>query len=139
MAKVKKAAPVVDEDEEQGEDEEKPKKAKKAPRKTIMNLARQIFTDFPTIDAQTFIDAILEEFPNSACNKAHYAWYRNHFRKEGLEIPTKRKAKVQTEETEEEEDESLPPPPPIAKGKKRKVVRPPVEEEEEDEEEEEEE
>ena len=86
MAKlIKKAAPVVD--NEAVETAEETQAEPKAPRKTIMNLARELFTNDLTIDAQAFIEAVKEEFPDSAVNKSHYAWYRNKFRKEGIKIP----------------------------------------------------
>lgn len=72
-----------------------PKKEKPA-KETVVSYVRGILEDDGRASTQDLIKAVKKKFPESAFSKAHVAYYRNKFRKEGMDIPLLR-------EVEEEE------------------------------------
>jgi hypothetical protein len=70
----------------------------KEPRRTIMALVREIFTEDPEVSTQDVIDQVKEEFPDSKINKAHVGWYRSKLREEGIDIPRRRRVAAKEEE-----------------------------------------
>ena len=54
---------------------------------SIKVLIRKLFIEEPGIDSHKLIEKVKEAFPWSSFNVSHVAYYRNAFRKEGLNIP----------------------------------------------------
>lgn len=59
----------------------------------IVDFVRQLFTEDPAISTEDCINSVCPVFPNSKFQKSHVAYYRNRFRKQGMEIPFIREPK----------------------------------------------
>lgn len=75
----------------------KPAKKEKEPRRTIISFVRECFDEDPSISTTDLIEKVSKEFPSSAFDKAHAAFYRNKLREEGVEIPLIYKDKAEEE------------------------------------------
>lgn len=71
---------------------------KKNPRDSITTFVRNMFRDDPECETQDIIDGVLEKWPKSKINSSHISFYKNKFRKEGMDIPFARKKKEAVEE-----------------------------------------
>lgn len=63
-----------------------PKKAKPE-KETVVSYVRGLLEDDGRASTQDLIKQVKKKFPDSAFSKAHVAYYRNKFRKEGMDIP----------------------------------------------------
>ncbi len=84
-----------------------------AQKGTIVSFVKGLFEENPEISTTDCIEAVAQVFPQSKFQKSHVAFYRNKFRKAGMDIPFIRQPK---------EDEEEPAPAPVVK-KNKKVAK----------------
>ena len=105
------------------------KKEKKAGKKkvekqersgTIVAMVRAIFEECPESDTKDIIDAVKEVFPDSSFSSTHVAYYRNKFRKEGMDIPGRTRAEKPAKKSAPEKSKKADKEAPANKTKKSK-------------------
>ncbi len=85
MAKKKK---------EEKKEEKKPNKA----RDSITTFVRNMFKKKASVSNEVVIAAVLVKWPKSKIQGTHISFYKNKFRKEGMEIPKAVRKKKEVEE-----------------------------------------
>ncbi len=71
----------------------------KKKRRTIMNFVKEVFETDPEITTTDLIKLVVKNFPESKFSKSHVSWYRNHFRKQGMDIPKLHREKKAVKKT----------------------------------------